>query len=334
LGLCGTITGDCFNRHIFFTVSALGIAASSKVLWEMGEFWRSDEGHVWFSEFGGQSYHTLTKDFQMWLGVFWYERYGQIIGNREIRGLVRELETWELPTYPVYRRVGVQGGQLYLDLGQDVVVIGDGDWWVIPRGDCPVRFAKAEERLPTPQSGGDLSELQRILALSDQNFSRLLPWVLSCFQPGGGKQILVLRGPAGSGKSTMAWLLHRLIDPSPIFLLNEVPSVKLLNCLTNQHWLLSYDHIYSLSRPQRERVLGLATGRSPRPQILTTLHWEPKDPLFSRHALFLDLERLDPSVRRAEMDIEGQLRERASYLLGAILDLLCKKTTGWEPLPC
>jgi ABC-type multidrug transport system fused ATPase/permease subunit len=69
--------------------------------------------------------------------------------------------------------------------------------------------------LPVPERGGKIADLKPFLNVaSESDFTLLVGWLVSAFNPVGPFTMLVIHGEQGSAKSTTAKLLQLLIDPN------------------------------------------------------------------------------------------------------------------------
>jgi len=120
---------------------------------------------------------------------------------------------------PVALRVGRDGDRIVIDLGDAAgraAIVEPGRWYVVERSPILFRRTALTGELPTPQAGGDLDALRQLLRLEADVVWRLLRgWLVAAAIPDIPHPIVLLRGPAGAGKTTVARLLVRLLDPSP-----------------------------------------------------------------------------------------------------------------------
>jgi len=117
-------------------------------------------------------------------------------------------------------RVGGGHEAVYLDLGDPswrAVEITPAGWRVV--ADPPVRFVRSRGllALPEPVRGGSIDVLRSLVHVaSDDDYRLLIGCVLGAVRPAGPYPLLSLVGEQGSGKSTMARLVRRTIDPGRV----------------------------------------------------------------------------------------------------------------------
>jgi hypothetical protein len=167
---------------------------------------------------------------------------------------------------------------------------------------------------PTTTSGQPLDAVRTLLNLpADDAWHRVLAWLSTALRPTGPYPILVLSGPAGSGKSVLARALRTLIDPStaPIHRLPE-RNHELLQ-LAFRNWILAFDLVHRVPYKISEALCAISSGdaleitqpdlRDPlvfeiaRPMILIAPHdetqraWTPPRTLANR-TLTIQLEHI------------------------------------------
>jgi hypothetical protein len=119
---------------------------------------------------------------------------------------------------PVFTRIGEFENRIYLDLCNEswqVAEISSEGWRVI--SNPPVRFRRVPGMLPLPKPSvnGSLRGLRALTNLhDDENWILAISWVLGTLHPKGPYPLLCLQGEKGSGKTSTARMLRKLIDPS------------------------------------------------------------------------------------------------------------------------
>jgi hypothetical protein len=139
--------------------------------------------------------------------------------------------------------------------------------------------------------------------------------------------VLVLRGPAASGKSVFARALRALIDPSTVPLRRLPTRDRELLQLARQNWILVFDQVYRVPSKMSEALCALSSGdapetvRSARPLILITptgetrTSWSPSRS-FSNRTLTIDLPPL--AVLRPEASLWEQFDALRPGILGTL----------------
>jgi hypothetical protein len=133
--------------------------------------------------------------------------------------------------------------------------------------EAPVRFRRpsSQKDLPEPERGGSVEELRGFLNLGEGEegedaWALLLAFLLGSLRPRGPSPILALTGERGSGKTTTARVLKRLLDPQTAEVKAPPRSTEDLAVAAHAGWLLLYDNLGSGGLPP-----WLSGGRGIRP---------------------------------------------------------------------
>jgi hypothetical protein len=130
------------------------------------------------------------------------------------------LAQFESATESIFLRTGGVGGQNYLDLADDrgrAIEFGVDGWRVVENP--PIRFRRVQAMLPLPMptKGGDIQDLRGYLNISNgEDWLLYMAVLVAAIFPQGPYPILGIHGEAGCGKTTMARLSRRMIDPNSV----------------------------------------------------------------------------------------------------------------------
>jgi hypothetical protein len=284
----------------------------------------------------------------------WFAAQHETPPNQYVHGLAcRTLEAQasagSATNIPVPRRAAFHPdrNKIFLDLADPegrFVEISSSGWSVDARADVPFEFSPTAAALPAPETPSDdiLENLRATLRLDRPNFLRALAWMLAVLRPSGPAPVLILRGPAHSGKSLAARILRGLVDSSITPLLHLPTRVSQLLILARHNYVLAFDHISRLSPQIAETLCRLATGigvawRQPgrhepaqqtirRPIILTVTDDFVPPPDLAARAIFVTLPAIDSP--REEEALLDEIQARLPQLLGAICDRLSQILAG------
>jgi putative DNA primase/helicase len=179
-------------------------------------------------------------------------------GAVEARGLVAGM------THPVALRVAEHKGAIYLDLGTTdwsvMQVTADG-WSIVPAAPLPILRGKRAAPFVTPTLRGDFGPLRRLLGnLDEDTFILLVAGCLGALLPSGPYPILVLGGEQGAGKTTLARLVQRIVDPVHGDLLQPPGDDRDLIAAAKANRVLSFDNLSGLRADLADSLCRLSTG--------------------------------------------------------------------------
>ncbi len=266
------------------------------------------------------------------------------------------------PLLPLSVRVADEKEGLLLDFADDyghLAVIETRGWYLSRRG--RPQFLQPEHELPLPrplggrreltnpeappsaapvyrQYKGDLQEGLEVLrellpALDELDWQMLLAWMTGCLHPGLMMPMLCLTGSQGCGKTTLARIVRRLIDPSTADVM-ALPQESEMARILQEHAMPIFDNIGRL-RPEQANMLcrsvtgvarakvrpGTAPARLRRPMILTALEAPCSAPDWLDRALLLEMKPMDDRRREPDSAIWQALELVHPVILAALLDL-------------
>ena len=184
------------------------------------------------------------------LRLAYTEHTGRIVTGDALATAIDQLAAIALldrPEYPIAIRIAEHDGCLYIDLAdQDrrLIKVTPGNWSIVD--DAPVRFVRPFGMLPlpTPLTGGSLTELREFINVEDDDLPLLLAFVVGCFHPTGPYGLLQVVGEQGSAKSSLMRLVHDIVDPH-IAIGNTLPKDERdLLVAAQLRWLVSFDNVW------------------------------------------------------------------------------------------
>jgi len=215
--------------------------------------------------------------FRDWIIAQFYALHESAPAPGALRAALRTLEArarhGEWPAQKFDRRLGFQGdsfipSKILLDLTNssgDLVEITSRGWRLT--GNLHHFFRESDSVLALPRpirpessAANPLNTLTTLFSLQENDHARLLTWLISALRPTGPYPILVIRGPASSGKSFLTRALRSLIDPSAAPLRRLPGRDREVMRLAFQNWILAFDHVHQVSPRISEALCALSSG--------------------------------------------------------------------------
>mgnify|MGYP000517641556 CR=1 FL=1 len=236
----------------------------------------------------GEVARTAGRQFKDRVTAAFFQQHGLAVREqawREALTTVQALARYEGELQAVHIRVAGSDGRYWVDLCQPgnsrAVEIDAQGWRIVQR--APVVFVRSEsmQPMPDPVHGGSIDTLWSIANVPEAMRPLVLAWLLDCLRPDTPFPGLELVGEQGSGKSTTAEALRRLIDPSGCNLRSAPKSIEDVFVAAGQNHVVAYENISHLSAPMQDALAILSTGGG-----------------FAKRQLFTDADEHVINVRR------------------------------------
>ena len=333
-----------------------------RIALENGSLWHDSAGNGWVDFTVNnvtQTARIRSKRFKDFLARQLWETERKAPSTEGVSQALTVLEgiaRYDSVERQAYLRVGKLGDTIYVDLGREdwqVIKVSSEGWEVIPYDACPIRFYRSECQLPLPlpTPNSDIDALWQLVRCTESDRPLLLAWLLSCLIPDGSKPILVLTGEKGSGKSSTASTLKKLLDPTQADRVTSVGNSRQLATMANSRWVLLWDNLSSLSVQQQDLLCCVSTGAGfshrtlytdldetflsyRRPQILTSIDLVPTRSDLLERCLLVRLERIPEGERVTEAELEARLAALLPGVLGSLLSLLSNALKRLPTIKC
>ena len=167
------------------------------------------------------------------------------------------------PVEQVFLRVGEAGGNIYIDMGDPewrAIEINARGWRIVDKHLIRFRRSDGVKPFPVPVLGGNLEDLRSFLNIPDEEFFLVVGWLASCLLPQGPYPILTLIGEQGCGKSTLADIAKRLVDPQKVRRSSPPKTPHDLAISASNRWVLSYENLTSLPSWLSDMLCTCSTG--------------------------------------------------------------------------
>lgn len=183
---------------------------------------------------------------------------------REALGTLQAIGRFTGEPQQVSIRVAAHGGKYYVDLCESgnsrAIELGAGYWKIV--AEPPVKFVRGDamQPLPTPIQGGSITPLWKIANIPDKMRLLVVTWLIDALRPNTPYPGLELIGEQGSGKSTAAEALRRVIDPSSCNLRGAPKTVEDIFVAAGQNHVVAYENVSHLVGPMQDALAILSTG--------------------------------------------------------------------------
>jgi hypothetical protein len=263
---------------------------------------------------------------------------------------MRAKAKWDGAQREVYLRTaeGPDGASIYLDLGDEThraIRIDPNGWALVENPPVYFRRSVGMQSLPIPKRGGNIDELRSFVNIKASDFPLIVAWLLAALRPRGPYPVLILEGPTGSAKSTLARILRHFVDPDSVPLRSPPRGLDDLNVEARYSHALVFDNFSRINQALSDALCRLATGGgSVQRQFFTktgqvrfnairpvTLNGIPdllEQPDLQGRSIVLIAPRL--VTKKTEARLFAELDAASGRIFGALLDLM---VTGLRNLP-
>ncbi len=277
--------------------------------------------------------------------VLYYKTTGETLGADGFNAAVKVLAGFakEKGTAIVlHTRAGEHEGRYYYDLKNGRALSIGPDGWEI-EAPPPVYFRQfaTQQAHPDPVAGGDPWLIFQFANVAEEYHLILMVWLIAAFVPNIPFPALLISGSQGAGKSYFTGLLKRTVDPSVAALQDNPKKDEDFDLLLYKHYCLAIDNLSSLPVARADRICSAITGSFIEKRVLHTdtdsivLPCNPRiilnginsisnRPDLLDRSITIQLERIDPTCRRLEDELNAAFAEALPLILGGIADTLTR----------
>jgi len=196
-----------------------------------------------------------------------YEKFKMAVRDQALRealGTLQALGRFNGESRDISTRVAKHGQAYFIDLCEPTnsraIEVQPGSWRIVDTP--PVLFVRGEamQPLPTPIHGGRLSLLWNTANIPDQHRVMVVTWLIEAMRTDTPYPGLELIGEQGSGKSTAAEAIRRVLDPSSCNLRGAPKTVEDIFVSAKQNHVVAYENISHLAGPMQDALAILSTG--------------------------------------------------------------------------
>lgn len=313
----------------------------------LGEYFCDPEGNPYISiEISGtiKTIPIHSRQFSESIRHHFLTKHGILLSSSQLRDIIETLSAltrFKNRAYQkIWRRVAEFEGKLYIDRCSDdgeYIEITSNGWTTIKRP--PVKFISSDgmRELPRPIRGGKVDELCKLLRLDRQHASLLTAFCLHSLQPNGPYPILVINGPKGAGKTTLAETIVNIIDPNGQPLKQFPDTNQDLAITLNSRHVVAFDNISRISNSHSDMLARIASGGgySTRrlyydteeikidllnPILLNGIPQFVEKPDLADRCLFIQMENFPSAKRMGLLELRQKIQDEIPNFLGALLD--------------
>ena len=219
-----------------------------------------------------------SAEFRDWLTRNFKSEHESPPSAAAIAAVLRTLESdakyGEFPDQKVDLRVGFEGdpyfpSRILLDLANDsgnlLEITAQG---FSTTNNLKHAFRQSLTMLPLPLDVAASAEAKRdamdlfarLFSLNEIARARALGWLVAALRPTGPYPILVLRGPAGSGKSVLGRALRALVDPSSAPVRRIPVRDRDVARVAYDNWVVTFNHVQRLPPNICAALASIVTG--------------------------------------------------------------------------
>jgi energy-coupling factor transporter ATP-binding protein EcfA2 len=318
-----------------------------------------------------ETHRVLSTSFRRYAVRAYYEAYGAAPNGTALAEALATLDAkarFDGAPCTIATRCAEHDGKLYLDLTNDdwtlIEISGDG-WTLVPAADAPVRFVRTRtaQPLPMPNPAGRLDEIDAFVPGDDRDRTILKGFLLNALRARTPQPILTIIGPPGSGKTTIARVCKRIVDPAKPETRGEPHEDRDVTAAARNSHVLVFDNFSKIEPDLSDIFCRLSTGSgfggrllytnddeaafdAIRPIILTAIeHVVVRGDLADRALTMRPPERDDETsgyrtedalfdaFERARANILGGLLNVASFALARLPAIRAQVDSGKIKLP-
>lgn len=295
-------------------------------------------------------FYIGTKPFKQLLEGLFYDEYGKIPSNAKLTDGVRLSEllcSREKGRHTVWKRFAHVHDAIYIDMvdtkGSVIIVTEDG-YSIKQSSETNIYFHRngIGSPLPMPIDGGDYLSMFAPMNLKHRHDLILVAtWPIVATIQGIPKPPLILYGPAGSTKSTMALMLKNLLAPDAQEGLKIKNNDAEIAQIIDKHDMPFFDNVTSVSQTIADLFCMAVTGGNfikrklftdsdevvynlQKPILTTSLDiWTSAADLLDR-CLFVELSFVDHASRKDKLSIIAEYNQNRGLYLDGFLKILAK----------
>jgi len=207
-----------------------------------------------------------SKQFSDILRGWYYQKTKRGLNKNSLESAISTISaiaSYEGHIEEVYLRVAQVDDSIYIDMCDKhwkVIEVTNGGWKVL--NESPIAFTRTSNMkpLPYPIGGNGAKSLAKHINIDIKDLPLLIGWMLMALQNAeGAYPVLIVNGPAGSGKSTACRMIRAVIDPNKADLISQ-PKISDLKVVGQTNHILAFDNVSNVSPQFSDAICKIATG--------------------------------------------------------------------------
>jgi hypothetical protein len=240
--------------------------------------------------------------------------------------------------HEVHIRSTTIAGKIYVDLANDQrqAVVIDADGWRIIN-DPPVKFWRPAgmRSLPEPRRGQSIERLRHYVNLTDAGFILFIQLLIDALHARDERPVGCFIGGEGCGKSTLAKVVQRILDPRANKAGNPPPTVRELVVRAYNETVVVFDNLSTFSLNMSNAICRLASGidsstrklftdttpinvSGSRPIMFTAIRNPVKEPDLADRTVVLKLPKVEDGQRITPRKLWAAFEYDLPGILGAL----------------
>jgi len=290
-----------------------------------------------------ESHAVDSASFRDWLVHEYFKEHGHGPNSNSLKNaltLLTARATQAGQEQQAHLRIAEHDGDIYIDLGDPDwhVIRVSRDGWAVERA-SPVQFTRAQgtKPMPHPSLDGDIGDLYSMVNVREEDLPLLAGWLLGALYPRGPYPILLLQGPPGSAKSTLARTLKSIADPNDLELRAAPKDMRDLQIAALHSRCVALDNLPHVPQELSDTLCRLSTGEATSsrtlytntdetivkvqcPVIITGIGAIASQADLLDRAIVLNLHIISGESRVPESEYWRRWDARKASVLGALLD--------------
>jgi hypothetical protein len=215
-----------------------------------------------------ETHHIISGSFRRYAIQEYFKHYDAAPSGTALTEALATLDAkarFDGQSCIVATRCAEHGGRLYLDLTNDewtVVEITADGWKIVPAADLTVRFVRNKDvlPLPSPDPTGRLGEVDAFLPEDKRIRTLVKAFMLGALRPKTPQPVLAIIAPQGAGKSTIARLIKKTLDPTCSDLHGAPHEARDVTAAARNSYLLAFDNLSAIEPWLSDILCRLSTG--------------------------------------------------------------------------